>query len=125
MNSDQRITRYVSESNLNTQRTMIIDDFFHHHHFLSDGGTQLAQKLHISKRHLNRVIMQLYGKSFREKQLETRVEIAEDLLLTTDKNFKEIAEILGYNSPSHFGNMIKKRTGMTPTELRNELQKQE
>ena len=119
--SQEKANQYLRDSDLHIRRSFEIDDFFHHKFYLSDGSTQLAKQLCISKRHLNRILKQLFGKSFREKLLETRFEVAEDLLMRTNKSIAEIAEILGYSSPSHFGVMILKKTGRTPTELRRDL----
>ena len=119
--SQEKANLQLQDSDLHIRRSFEIDDFFHHKFYLSDGSTQLSKQLCVSKRHLNRILKQLFGKSYREKLLETRFEVAVDLLLRTNKSIAEIAEILGYSSPSHFGVMILKKTGKTPTELRRDL----
>lgn len=43
-----------------------------------------------------------------------RIEAAKGLLLSTNKKIHEIANIVGYENPTHFINAFKKQTGMTP-----------
>ena len=110
--SDSRI------SSLDKQRGFLIDEFFHGNFHISDGDRKLADILCVSSRQLDRVLKRLYGKGFREKLLEVRLEVAKDLLCTTDKSIMEISELTGYGSPANFGTFIKKMTGRTPAAIR-------
>lgn len=49
-----------------------------------------------------------------------RIEYAKELLLTTEKNVKEIAVMVGFNNSKYFTGIFKKYTGMTPGEFRVE-----
>nr|WP_262496849.1 helix-turn-helix transcriptional regulator [Flavobacterium granuli] len=48
---------------------------------------------------------------------------AKNLLMSTDKNVAEIGYQLGYNEKSYFTHTFKRKTGMTPTDFREEMQK--
>ncbi len=50
-----------------------------------------------------------------------KIERAKLLIRENDKNFTEIAEVLGFNSIHYFSRMFKKKTGMTPSEYRNSV----
>ena len=99
-------------------RTATIDKFFSP--FPHSFGTQenLAQMLHLSRRHLNRVLRQCYGMSFREKMLQSRMEGAGWLLLTTDKKISEIGTMVGYVAESSFFKAFRTYYKMTPQAYR-------
>jgi AraC-like DNA-binding protein len=105
-------------SSLDKQRGFLIDEFFHGNFYISDGDRMLSDILCISSRQLDRVLKKLYGKGFREKLLEVRLEVAKDFLCTTDKSIVEISELMGYGSPANFGTFIRKMTGKTPSSIR-------
>ena len=100
------------------QRELLIDDFFHNYFHLSAGEPYLAQRLGVSCRQLDRILKKSYGKSFREMQTESRMEIACDLLVSSNKTVQEISECMGYSTPSNFVVAFKRFVGMTPTEYR-------
>jgi transcriptional regulator GlxA family with amidase domain len=58
------------------------------------------------------------GVSPREHYLTTRTQKAQDLLINTSKSVKEIAEVLGFDSASHFSKLFKKRVGISPLHWR-------
>ena len=47
-----------------------------------------------------------------------RINIAENLLLTTDLEIKDIAKSVGYKSASRFSTIVKRYKGLFPKELR-------
>lgn len=80
-----------------------------------------AEMLHISPKHLSEVVSETFGRS--------PLQIIHDILLleakvqlgSTDKSVSEIAYYLKFDDPSHFTHFIKKRTGLSPQELRRKL----
>ena len=96
----------------------LIDEFFSQHFNRNDASELLAKKLNVSPRQLNRIIKRSCGKNYREKLNETRLQVARDLLTTTDKSVTQIAQVLGYSSPANFSSFIRSATGMSPTQLR-------
>ena len=56
----------------------------------------LAEELHTSTRHVNRLLHARYGITFREKLLDTRMKFAAYLLKSTDQTIAEIANLCGY-----------------------------
>ena len=103
--------------NLSDLRTVRIDQYFNNRFYTSDGEETLAKELGVSRRHLNRIIQSIYGKSYREKLLEVRTEAACELLLG-NLSIREISERMGYSTCSNFTAFFKSATGITPSEYR-------
>lgn len=100
------------------RRNFLIEEFFCRDFNLRDGDRILADKLSVSSRHLDRILKSLYGKSYREKLMEIRLEVSIDLLNSTNISIAEISELVGYSAPANFSAFIKSTTGMTPTQIR-------
>ena len=80
---------------------------------------ETAEKLFISARQLERRVYQLYGKSFRQRRTEIRMENAKKLLLSTNLSIEKIADNLDYDSSSSFIAAFKRFVGLTPTQYRS------
>jgi transcriptional regulator GlxA family with amidase domain len=63
------------------------------------------------------------GISLQEHYLSARIQKAQDFLLNTSKSVKEIAELLGFDSLSHFSAQFKRRTGKSPNPRRGKFAK--
>ncbi len=86
-----------------------------------DGADFYAEKLNMSTRNLNLISQSAFGKSVTEI-IETRKIIeARNLLLNSGKSVSEIGYELGYNEKSYFTRVFHKRTGVTPTEYRDQM----
>ena len=86
-----------------------------------EGVQFYADKLNTSTRNLNLICTAVFGKSVSDI-IETRKLIeARQLLLNTTKSVSEIGFELGYNEKSYFTRVFKKKTGVTPTEFRQDL----
>lgn len=115
------ITKTVTHRDtLDQLRTVYIDTFLNNRFFLRAGESVLAEELGVSRRQLDRIFQKLYGKSYREKLLEVRTEVACELL-REDLPIREIAERVGYDSSSNFTAFFKSMQGITPTQYRKML----
>jgi AraC family transcriptional activator of pobA len=86
-----------------------------------EGADFYAEKLNMSTRNLNLISQSAFGKSVTEI-IETRKLIeARNLLLNSGKSVSEIGYELGYNEKSYFTRVFRKRTGVTPTEYREQM----
>ena len=101
-----------------------IAQFFNMNFHLPNGAQVLADRLHISRRHLERKLKEQFGKNFRQMQQEIRLEVAKDMLITTEKTIAEIAEQIGFSNTASFCTFIKNTTGTTPSQLRRSLRKE-
>ncbi len=80
--------------------------------------TELAQKMCCTPRHLSRTFHDVVGVSFRQKQADTRLARAQELLATTRSKVLDVALESGYQSLSLFNLMFKRRFGITPAKFR-------
>lgn len=78
----------------------------------------LAEKLFISERKLQRILMDNYNKNFNTMKVEARMYYAENQLLHTDNQISEISDEVGYSSCEHFSYTFKKFFGVTPIQYR-------
>ena len=74
--------------------------------------------MNLSERQANRVVVKLYGMSFHQFLMETRLNQAMKLLTRTNLNIKHISELVGYESSTGFFIAFKKRFHVTPGEYR-------
>ena len=78
---------------------------------------ELAEELHASTRHVNRLLHAKYGVTFREKLLYTRMKFVAYLLKSTDHSIAEIANLCGY-TVTYLIRSFKKTYGTTPAQYR-------
>lgn len=105
--------------------TKVIDDVVQRAHTLIALRCQeslnlpaLAHELGVGYSSLRHNFASRLGVSLREHYLNTRIQKGQDFLLNTSKSVKEIAELLGFDSVSHFSSQFKQRTQMSPNEWR-------
>jgi AraC-like DNA-binding protein len=80
-----------------------------------------AEMLHISPKHLSDVVSKTLGRSPLQVIHDMLLLEAKVQLRSTDKSISEIAYFLNFDDQPHFTHFIKKRTGVTPQELRKQL----
>lgn len=78
----------------------------------------LAKLLHCSERQVLRKIHTLYGASFQEKQMLSRIDTAQHLLRVTDKSVEQICALVGYSDTAAFYKAFKHYTNTTPIKFR-------
>jgi AraC-like DNA-binding protein/mannose-6-phosphate isomerase-like protein (cupin superfamily) len=115
--SGSRIPRKIP----NDSRRFLVDDYFR------DPGMKLtpadlAVKIGVSVRQLERLMKQYYGMTFHDRLRLSRLEQARDELIHTTDTVSSIAERLGYSSPGHFARLFREHSGMTPSEYRESMQ---
>lgn len=82
---------------------------------------ELARSMAVGYSSLRQSFKARTGLSPKQYQLQIRLHRAQDLLAGTDKSVKEIADLLGFDSPFHFSAQFKQRMGMAPKLWRSQL----
>ena len=99
----------------------VMDDFFNQIFHYEDPRNltidALSNKLHMSPRHLNRLLVEHYGMSFTEKLQAEKMRFGKYLLETTDHSIGWISEICGV-TPTYFIRCFKKIYAITPAQYR-------
>lgn len=96
----------------------IIDNFFAQNYMDNSAKEKLASQLHVSTRQLHRILMEHYGKNYREKLNEARIQVAAGFLMDSNMSISEISEAMGYSTPENFATFVKNETGSTPVQIR-------
>ncbi len=78
----------------------------------------LAKTVGISPCYLSHLFRKEMGVSFLDYLTSVRLSIAKNLLMNTPMNVMDICLEVGYQDPSHFAKMFKKKEGVHPTEYR-------
>lgn len=91
-------------------------------HFIENRKvSEYAGMLHVSPGHLSEVVSKTFGRSPLQIIHDMLLLEAKAQLRLTTKSISEIAFALKFDDQPHFTNFIKKRTGMSPQELRKNL----
>ncbi len=79
---------------------------------------QLAEQVGFSPFYFSRLFKQQFRMGFVDYLNDLRIAAAKSLLDDPTLTLKVVASRCGYDTPSYFAKIFKKRTGMTPTEYR-------
>lgn len=79
---------------------------------------ELAAAVDMSKSHFSRMFKNTTGRAPMQHFIRLRMAKARQLLRETDRSVIQIGMEVGYSTPSHFAQVFRKETGLTPTEYR-------
>ena len=81
---------------------------------------QLADRLGLGCRQTERLMQDIYGKTFLQKKGDARMSAASILLTYSDRSISSIAEELGYSSVEHFSAAFRKYYKKSARQYRKE-----
>lgn len=81
---------------------------------------EVADAVHVSASHLNRLLKKETGKTFTDILLTIRISKAQELL-KQDYNVDVVSDMVGFNSSAYFAVCFKKVTGLSPSQYRREV----
>ncbi len=85
------------------------------------GPYDMAKNLKISYSHMNSLLKKEVGLSYTEILMNTKLEMAKKLILSTDMSITDIAYASGFCDTSYFIKMFKKNTGVSPAKYRQNI----
>lgn len=88
-------------------------------------GEDVAKKVHLSLRQLDRIFQQSLSVSVSEFMNEQKIEEAKKLLVSTVLPVCEISDRLQFSDPAYFNRFFKKRVGKPPLRFRLDSKKGE
>ena len=109
-----------SRNSMAESKSIIIEEYFLYD-YQSLSLETLADKLKLSTRQTQRLLMDYYGKSFQQKKTEARMSVAAILLSDKTRSITSIAEDLGYSSIEHFSSAFRNFYHVSPREYRRQL----
>lgn len=109
-----------ARNNLTDSKSIIIEEYFLYE-YQSLSLNNLADRLKLSPRQTQRLLMEQYQKSFQQKKTEARMAAAVVLLADAGKRIAAIAEELGYSSAEHFSSAFRRYYQISPKEYRKQL----
>ena len=71
--------------------------------------SDLADELHLSERQTERLVREHTGSSFKEEVRKIRINVANQLLASSDMTLSEVAEYVGYESYAGFWKAMERR----------------
>ena len=87
----------------------------------TEGVNFYAEKLFMTPKSLNTITQNILHMSVSEMIELRKLTEAKKLLFTTEKTISEIGYDIGYTDKAYFTSVFKKKTGITPTEFRDEM----
>ncbi|WP_455638615.1 helix-turn-helix domain-containing protein [Parabacteroides sp.] len=80
--------------------------------------TEVASSMHMTHKQFYNRFVSVFGKKPQQWMNEGRARIIHNEIISTKKQFKQIAAENGFASDTHFTRFCKKELGKTPTEVR-------
>lgn len=88
-------------------------------HYMKDLSLQsISDQFFISPYYLSHIFKDATGFSFCDYLIQLRILESKKLLSQTEYSMTRIAELVGFDSSTHFGRTFKKLSGMTPRDYR-------
>ncbi|UBM59200.1 helix-turn-helix domain-containing protein [Marinilongibacter aquaticus] len=99
----------------NTPRIRQLETLIDQHYLQCKKASEYAEMLHISTKHLNKIVHHALGKSTTTLIHERIVLEAKRLLVRREQNVQEVAQTLGFEDPAYFSRFFQKNTGFRPS----------
>lgn len=112
-----------SDYSYNAKREFTIESFFLSNYMKEPNISDLGRQLHVCTRRTSQIIKQLYGCSYSQKLVETRIEIAKLYLLYSEYGISQISKMCGFNSQNYFFTAFRKAVGTSPLQYRKKTKK--
>jgi len=117
----QFITRTAKNKDVLTKFENLLDEYFYERKPITDGLPTVkyfADRVFLSPNYFGDMIKKETGKTAQEYIKTKIIELAEEMLLGTEKTVNQISYELGFQYSQHFNRIFKKTTGHTPSEYR-------
>lgn len=103
----------------------LFNELIEQHYLNKKAPSFYAAELNISLKHLNRICKELLNKTVTEIITQKVILESKRRLTFSEQSVSEIAAALGYINYSYFTKLFKKATGLTPTQFRVDLKKED
>lgn len=117
----QFYTRSNHQQDVITKIEELLTTYFNSEETLKQGIPTVkycAEQVHLSPNYLSDLLKKETGKNTQEHIHYYLIEKAKNMLLMSDNSVSQIAYDLGFEYPQYFGNLFKKKVGMSPNQFR-------
>ena len=117
----------IDDTDLEKKNDLLIEQalsYIHHNYMSTTGLTvhEIAEYLGIERTSFSKIFKRKVGLTAIEYIGNCQIDKALELIRTTGISFTEISNVCGICDPYYFTKLIKKRTGMTPSQYRKKHQ---
>ena len=95
-----------------------LETYYHESIQLED----LASMTHLSRFYISHSVKKEIGMSPMEYLIAIRIKESKILLRTTNYSISQVADIVGFTTPTYFSKQFRKSTGISPTDYREQYQ---
>ena len=95
-----------------------LETYYHESIQLED----LASMTHLSRFYISHSFKKEIGMSPMEYLIDIRIRESKILLRTTNYSISQVADIVGFTTPTYFSKQFRKSTGISPTDYREQFQ---
>ena len=95
-----------------------LENLIEQHYLTAKNAQFYADKLHITGKHLNRIVQATLGKTTTRLITERVILESKRLIIHTNNTLTNISELLGFNDYTYFSKVFKTHTATTPVEFR-------
>lgn len=98
-----------------------VSTYIHEYYYQSLSISSLAEQNNVNRNRLSYVFRKYAGMGPAEYLLNYRINIAQEMLFTSDASVQQIAQTVGIDDPFYFSRVFKKQLGISPTEYREKF----
>ncbi|MEC0093481.1 helix-turn-helix transcriptional regulator [Paenibacillus macquariensis] len=98
-----------------------ISNYIHQNYYQSLTIASLAEQNNVNRNRLSYVFRTHAGMGPAEYLLKYRINMAQEMLFTSDAPVQQIAQTVGMADPFYFSRVFKKQCGISPTEYREKF----
>ena len=117
-NSESSLEFPADEKKRDISRFLLIEHIVSAYYTEPFDKDEIAKRLCVTRRHMDRIVKAHYGKTLRDLIYEKRILHSKRLLLSSDDSVATIAQQMGFSGCASFKSAFESATGMTPSEYR-------
>lgn len=96
-----------------------IIEFIQNNYNKNLSNEDIGEKFHFHPNYLNQLMVAHTGVSLHQYLVDFRIKKAVEMILNSNLTVSEISQTVGYDNVYYFFTLFKKKTGFTPSEIRN------
>ena len=112
----------VGKQNKATKDISFIKHYLETYYHESIQLEDLASMTHLSRFYISHSFKKEIGMSPMEYLIAIRIKESKILLRTTNYSISQVADIVGFTTPTYFSKQFRKSTGISPTDYREQYQ---